>query len=280
MNGEKMVNSMFPCFSHIVDRICTPGWRIPKETYQKHNLILIYGGEAVFSCNGRQFRGTRGDLVYFKPGDLRWAGTVPDKPMQCFAVDFIFTCLELNDGRFESADCVLPFGEIEKISDNYLLLRLLDLFGELARIWISRGENSIIRCRSVFMEIMSLLTAWKSGSGMNYDKLRKVEKLINYMAGNYSKQISLIELSNLCQVSPSYIGAVFREVTGKTPIGYLIEIRMSKAKELIRDGYQIAEVAQKVGFNDIFYFSKCFKKLEGVPPSCYKRKDQRSTSSR
>jgi len=119
------------------------------------------------------------------------------------------------------------------------------------------------------MEILSLLLMWKSGGSINYDKIRKVEKVIGFMSENYSKPLKLEELCETVQVSPSYLISIFREVAGKPPISYLIDIRLNKARELLKDGYTVTETAQKVGFSDVFYFSKCFKKKEGISPSLF-----------
>ncbi|WP_421757430.1 helix-turn-helix transcriptional regulator [Clostridium beijerinckii] len=59
-------------------------------------------------------------------------------------------------------------------------------------------------------------------------------------------------------------------MTGKSPISYLIDIRIRKSKDLLKDGHTVSDVSYLVGFNDIFYFSKCFKKYVGVSPSQYK----------
>lgn len=61
-----------------------------------------------------------------------------------------------------------------------------------------------------------------------------------------------------------------RGVTGYTPNEYMRIMRMKKAAELMAEGtYTVSEVSYKVGINDPFYFSKCFKQQFGVAPSAY-----------
>jgi AraC-like DNA-binding protein len=79
----------------------------------------------------------------------------------------------------------------------------------------------------------------------------------------------LKELAEFAHVSPSYLGSIFRRVTGRSPIDYLIEIRINRAKNLLRDGYSVTETSRFVGFNDIYYFSRMFKSHEGMSPSEY-----------
>lgn len=262
--------NMFPYFTHVVERITTPSWHIAKEYCRAHNLILIYDGAAVFYCNGREYMGARGDLVYFKPTDLRWAHTFPENLMKCFAVDFLYVCPVLKDGGWQLINADLPFAPVGKINDPYLFARLLDLFAAFTKHWISGKEHRLLNCRAIFMEIISLLFRWKQGGDINFDKIRKVEKVINYLTEHYTQQLSLAELGRVASLSPSYLGTIFKEVTGTSPVNYLIRVRINKAKELLKDGYRVSEVAPMVGFNDVFYFSKSFKKYEGMAPSKYK----------
>ncbi|WP_019535162.1 AraC family transcriptional regulator [Paenibacillus ginsengihumi] len=265
-----VLENMFPQFTYVADRKCTANWKFQGNTvYDKHNLILVYDGEAELRCNDRVFTVSRGDLVYYKPSDFRLGHTFPDRLMQCFTVDFLYTCPVLSGNDWEFLDMPLPFSTVEKINDEFLFSRLLDLFANFTRTWLSGNYNKVPRGRAIFMEMLTLLLQWKSGATFSYDKVRKVEKAINYMTDCFDTQLTLQDIAGKVGISPSYFGGIFKEVTGVSPIHYLLGIRIRKAKELLKDGYSVTETAQKVGFNDIFYFSKSFKKFEGMTPSQY-----------
>jgi transcriptional regulator GlxA family with amidase domain len=78
-------------------------------------------------------------------------------------------------------------------------------------------------------------------------------------------------LKNLPQyhfLSPTYISNFLKQATGVSPINYLIEIRLKRAKDMLKnDNLTIKEVASAVGYQDAYHFSKSFKKLYGVSPS-------------
>lgn len=66
-----------------------------------------------------------------------------------------------------------------------------------------------------------------------------------------------------------------RGVTGYSPNKYLRIIRLKKAAELLREGtLSVSEVCYKVGMNDPYYFSQCFKQQFGMSPSAYLHKDE------
>lgn len=94
--------------------------------------------------------------------------------------------------------------------------------------------------------------------------------LISY---NYSEKISLDQIAENMYLSPFYISRIFKSETGDTPIRHLINIRLEKAKELLENGFDgsIQEVAAKVGYDDVYHFSKLFKKRFGMPPSKIRR---------
>ncbi|WP_270166521.1 helix-turn-helix transcriptional regulator [Paenibacillus sp. SYP-B4298] len=266
----RLLDHIFPQFTYVADRKCSVNWKFQGDMiYDKHNLILVYDGEAELTCNDQVFNVSRGDLVYFKPQDYRLGHTFPDRLMHCYTVDFLYTCPVMKEHGWELVDAALPFQPVEKINDPYLFSRLNDLFSSFTRTWLSGNHNKATRGRAIFMEMLTLLLQWKAGANFNYDKVRKVEKAINFMTQSFQSRITLQEIADHVGISPSYLGGIFKEMIGTSPITYLLGIRLRKAKELLKDGYSVTETAEQVGFNDIFYFSKSFKRFEGMTPSQY-----------
>jgi len=97
-----------------------------------------------------------------------------------------------------------------------------------------------------------------------------------FIEDNYSdNNLGLDSVAENVQVSSNYLSSTFKKILGVSLVSYLTEYRVAKAKQLIDSDplLTIGEVAQAVGFNDSFYFSKVFSKLEGMSPSTYiKRK--------
>ena len=82
--------------------------------------------------------------------------------------------------------------------------------------------------------------------------------------------MSLKKIAEQFHLNPSYISQLIRSETGLTYTQYLTELRITKAKELLRtSSLTLAEISEAVGFNDYFYFIKKFKKEVGVTPGKY-----------
>lgn len=268
LESAKYLYSIFPELTYVIDRNATASWKLHNKMVN-HNLMLLYDGQAEFFCNGSRQLATKGDLIYYKPGDIRRAGTFPENPIKCFAVDFFYTCPIYVNGEWTTIQTDLPFTFHQSLKDELLLLKLTDLFSRLTKSALASRNTTDIRERTVFTEILVLLFQYSERNQYNYSNIRKVEKVISYMTENHSKTITLNELSEYAKVSPSYLGNIFRTITGRSVIDYLIEIRINRAKNLLKDGFSVTEVSRYVGFNDIYYFSRVFKKHEGVSPSKY-----------
>ena len=102
----------------------------------------------------------------------------------------------------------------------------------------------------------------------------KIYPLIDFIKNNYQKNISISEMADILKISESNLYAVFKKSTGKSPIRYLNEYRLSVAAALLlQTSESIKTIAEKVGFEDQFYFSKLFKNNYHISPQKY-RKEQ------
>lgn len=91
---------------------------------------------------------------------------------------------------------------------------------------------------------------------------------IYFLENNYKEEITLEKLAQDQFISPTYLSKIFKEATGASPINYLIDIRLKRAKEMLKNGkLTIKEVALAVGYQDAYHFSKSFKKQYGIAPS-------------
>ncbi|MGL4737072.1 MAG: response regulator transcription factor [Cellulosilyticaceae bacterium] len=95
--------------------------------------------------------------------------------------------------------------------------------------------------------------------------------LLKFINQNYTKDITIREVSESLNLSPNYISQLFKKETGSTYTKYLTQLRVEKAKQLlVQSNLSINEICEQVGYNDYFYFLKIFKKYVGVSPGKYK----------
>jgi len=96
-----------------------------------------------------------------------------------------------------------------------------------------------------------------------------VQRVREYLAAHYSENISLDAIARVANLSPFYLIRTFRKRTGLPPHEYLTQIRISRAKTLLAQGYAIAQVAHDTGFADQSHLTRHFKRIVGVTPGQY-----------
>lgn len=96
-------------------------------------------------------------------------------------------------------------------------------------------------------------------------------KAMDYISANYREQISLGDVAKCAFVSPCYMSRLFNRELGVSFIGYLSQLRMEKAKQLLRDSrVKVFEVSEMVGIADAHYFAKLFKRHVSMSPTEYR----------
>ncbi|MDF2673245.1 MAG: hypothetical protein K0R09_1510 [Clostridiales bacterium] len=99
-----------------------------------------------------------------------------------------------------------------------------------------------------------------------------ISKAINFLIENYDKEYSFEEIARIANFSPYHFIRRFKAETGKTPYEYLVDIKIKKAKELLRTNkFTITEVSLLSGFNSLNHFSTTFKKKHGISPNDYRK---------
>lgn len=94
-----------------------------------------------------------------------------------------------------------------------------------------------------------------------------------YIKENYQKDISLDDVSRMVDISPYYFSKLFKQEQGEGFVEYLTRTRMTAARQLLRTPqYSIKEICAMCGYSDPNYFSRIFKRYEGVTPSEYRER--------
>ncbi len=105
--------------------------------------------------------------------------------------------------------------------------------------------------------------------------LRYIQIVMEYIANKYSEPIRIKEIADHCGLERSYLSKVFKYGTGQTPQEYLLQFRMNKAKQLLKNtDISVQHVSYSVGYNDPFSFSKLFKRETGMSPSQWRKEGE------
>ena len=101
---------------------------------------------------------------------------------------------------------------------------------------------------------------------------RPITDAKRYIQQHYREALRLEDVSSAAGFNATYFSTLFKKETGQNFVDYLTDLRIGKAKELLSgEDLSVQDVAEMVGYQDLKYFSKLFKKLTGVSPSDYKK---------
>lgn len=90
-------------------------------------------------------------------------------------------------------------------------------------------------------------------------------QVITYIQEYYAEPITLDSLAEVFNFSAYHLSSLFKEHTGMSPIDYLIRFRLELATELLMTtDASVGEISASVGYKDVYYFSRIFKKRKGV----------------
>jgi transcriptional regulator GlxA family with amidase domain len=101
--------------------------------------------------------------------------------------------------------------------------------------------------------------------------MKYVSETVEYINKNYSKDISLSEITKQAYLSKFHFSRIFKKHTSYSPYQYLITVRLNHSRQfLLNSNYSIKEVADLCGFKRLDYFSAIFKKKFKYSPSLYR----------
>lgn len=168
--------------------------------------------------------------------------------------------------------------EVKKIFDVSLKIGIGGCYSGLREMHTSYKEAS--SCLEQKIENIDILyfrdisTNYREKENNNdRGKLALFKEVEQYILDNIKEEFDLEMISAKFNLSPFYFSRIFKDVLGYNFSDYINVVRIRKAKELLKDDSEsIKEICYTVGYSDPNYFSKVFKKYEGVTPTEYKNK--------
>lgn len=253
------------------------------STLLLHNSYL----QAVLALHYRFFYGSipciRFEDVAARPADGIDIDTLQKEFAQAVRSGKRSEVYAVSDRLFQKLmQCRVPYDQCLRIAQR-LVLQLIDLMGE----FLSRENLEKLRSaweNANFYQVSSLPELHKMFSALcdtalddfelasADDAALRVRKAQAYIHAHYNDEtLSLNTIKEEFSISISYFSAIFKAGTGSTFVEYLTQVRIDKAKHLLRATEQrTAEIAEAVGFADPHYFSITFKRIIGMTPREYR----------
>ena len=254
------------------------GWESNSPRIIGENLfVFVIDGNATFDIEGTIYEVSIGDILII-PAET-WYSAITKDICEYFFFHF--------SGKIDKVDTMPAFSTInnsfsfymQKLEHECIYFNLKNSNKDV----FDKVYTSIINCMEYrsystqsgrllfdaeFSKIMFLLGEIAEQSRNN--KSAVVKKMIIYIKKNLTKPLSLSGISSECSISVPYASRIFKKHMNMTVTEYINNEKLYYACELIRNtSMNISEIADYLGYSDVFYFSKLFKKKFGISPSRY-----------
>lgn len=231
-----------------------------------YHILYIEKGVCTLETEGQEKTVFAGNIILFKPYEKQvYSFKAADKSISCY-IHFSGTGCEklLSDfGLFQN--CVTSVG-----SNN----ALENIFSEMENEYLLKPPFYTETCASLLLYFLATAgrLAHYRQKDINIRSRNNIDAVCKHMHAYYDQNYSIAFYADMCHLSISRFAHVFKEHTGMTPKTYLLDIRISVAKRLLRTtDLSISDIAVIVGASDVNYFSRMFKKHTGRSPKHFRQ---------
>lgn len=255
----------------------SPSFFTTGESHDFWELVYVDRGELNVRAGERQFRLRQGEMAFHQPNEFHGVACDGFSGASVFIITF--------DCR--SAAMQFFCGRVTRISTELraLVKRLIEECGatfvvsayplevrrdapiggaQMVRLYLEELLLRLIRNG----EDREQVTVLRRGS-VSGDTLAQC--ICDYLALHIYDRVTLDLLSERFHFGKSRLCEVFKESTGDSIVHYYLSLKITEAKRLLREKRMtVSEIAETLGFESPAYFSRCFRKHAGMPPSAYR----------
>lgn len=254
---------------------------------EKHNfweMVYVDSGEIIAVTNGVGCTLSCGQAIFHEPGEIHAHisnNRVPNNMLviafstQSKEMDFFKqktftldknakTLLSLFVSEAKNALGDIPNNYSDK--DNLCFDNVPFGSAQLLECYLTEFLIKLMRSDSAFGEKIVLNSESRMIAEYSISELVK-----SFMADNIYSNITLGDLCTHFMLGKSQLSKIFKENCGESPMSYYMRLKICEAKKLLRENVQVGDIAERLGYADIYSFSKAFKKVAGIPPTTYKK---------
>ena len=239
------------------------------ETYrtggrEDFQLLYVAKGKGIFTFNGEENVVSEGTIVLYLPGEDQYYHYNSETSPIIYWLHFSgFNVLKLLEENSLSNGSIFFVGIKNDVSLTFNKI--------IKELQLAQGKYFEL-CNLYIKELLTLCSRYLSEANSSTFKQNKIlEEAIEYFNKNFNTIINIKDYANDCNISCCWFIRSFKQYTGTTPIQYITNIRINKAKNLLNSScFTISEIANLIGYQNPLYFSRIFKKNVGLSPINYR----------
>lgn len=254
--------------------------RVPLHWHDEVEIIYVKKGHAYITVDLTQYAVSADTIVLILPGQLHSIDQYDDLSVEYENILFDISMLLPRQEDTSSADFLRPLlsGKLtvptvfDTTSEHYeAISACIDACDEICK---TKPLGYELYIKSKLYEFCYVLSnrcriEVKSRPMKSLDKMKTITK---YVENNYMKKITIADVAALAEFSESHFMRYFKETMGTSFIDYLREYRLAMAAHLLlASDSSVLSIAEEVGFENLSYFNRAFKKEFALTPTQYRR---------
>lgn len=275
---------------HIHRYTITRGEHIPTHTHEFVELVFVVEGAAIHEMSGHTYQLAAGDVFVVEPNVYHSYTCSPDKETIVYNVLFNASFLQQEMEVLQQMPSfvgffyLVPFLRKSQSFIPYHPLfpaQRLQIQSHLQTIedeFRQQREGYQLMIKTRWIECLVWLSRYHQ-ENRNSQKPSAIsdqawmDSIVNYVELHYYQPFTLQQLSQLCGMSVSSFTAKFKDATGLSLVDYKHTVQVRHAANLLQTtDKKVLDIALEVGFGDISFFNRMFRKHTGVTPREYRRK--------
>jgi AraC-like DNA-binding protein/quercetin dioxygenase-like cupin family protein len=287
--SERILQQISPFVRLAHDFHCQPGWELPRRQINDHALLYFKSGAGKFLIGSKSYPISPGTLFVIRPDVVHSFSSSSAEPFHMHNLHF--DLMERRDSSETNYSRLFgspnPRRRLEVLSTNpeavdFLPVRMkIDqeaayegLFQTALNYFFMGDVASKLGLKAVFMQLLAFLfrqVRAQSVSPRLLQHLPQLERAAHFMGATLDRPLALTEVARAATLSRSYFATSFRNYYGMSPARFHLRQRIEKAATALTfGGGSVKEVAEDFGFQTVHHFSRCFRRVMGMPPAAYR----------
>lgn len=255
-------------------------------------IVFVSKGKLFHCLNGNTFEIVRGDIFVIPPFVPHYFLPNNNEKFECieleFSPEYINEKFSLNydNSNFVDFAYLEPF----LVSENDMrpcmnlkgdiLIKVVDMLEEMLSEFSFRKDGYDLVIKGLLLKFLALLGREYKTNPSNADNLitlhyhkSSINDAVTYINENFCNDITLSDAVKASKMSRSYFVYFFKQITNKTFIEYLNDLRINKAIKLISENSEekILDISHKCGFNNVNHFIRVFRSITNCSPSSLRK---------
>lgn len=231
-------------------------------------MLYVYQGAGQYIAGGYSYPIRTGDILLYNQGDLHEVTSSLHHEIGTFCFGISGLHLRgLPEGHFTRAETGFVRPAVDEIDH---IQSLCEMIYEHAERRTGYSDEIV----SHLLPALVLLAASLPPDARAADQPHLVlaNRIRQYIGTHFTEQLTLEDIGEALSMSPYHLAHIFKDMTGMSPIHYMIRCRIGEAQNLlISTDYSATQIAAIVGYTNVNHFNAIFAKLVGLPPIRYRR---------